>query len=815
MSTTWLLRLRSCWAQRATMNKPAAASLRAVQYRSSTKSQLDRARPHICWPRPCQRPPRMATALTASADEAERAMARMLGEEAAASGSSLFAGDDNIRVAARIRPMSAKEVAADPRQAIKQFGPRSVQCLTEGSEHRFTFDRVFSPFDTQEAVYEQIGAPIVDAVMEGINGAIFAYGQTGSGKTFSMEGGEDDERGIIPRLLESLFARFRNPQIEFDVRCSCVEIYNETVFDLITYGKNNVEIWEDKDRGLTLMGATEVPIVSCAAALALFREAVKNRHTYETAMNATSSRSHCVFVLTVAKRVRSETATTFCQLYLADLAGSERVAKTQVSGDRLGEAKYINKSLLALGKVISALSDPGRDETAAGARAGRAAAGGAGSAAGHIPYRDSKLTRLLQNSLGGNSRTVLLIALSPSAWNASESLGTLRFGDMSSRIQNTAVARTLVSEERLADMIALARERRTRNDTMLQRCEAQAHQFYELFEALGVSRAEVAKLAGRGLGRAEAGMAAAEAARGEELDEQWTGSSSGAGAVTPIAASVAAAASSAAAAMAAEAPRTGRHARASARATAAGVSRRITPSGGGSMESARRASNPSVRPATVAASRGAGSPGRSPGSFAGSPRHARGSHPEASSALSPRHGAALPAGDGLAAAPSPAGSGRPRTAAAQCQPNLPGKAGRQRRSSARMSPARSRSRPGSKRRTDEFLARMADLQRQKEDSIVAGRERLLVDATKAAAVSGAGVDDADESPPRTLPPRNQAASAGPRLFGDSVERQKRQEQARIAAGRIVYDKHPRKPVPKAVPEERAGGPGLVALLSAD
>lgn len=272
-------------------------------------------------------------------------------------------------------------------------------------------------------------------------------------------------RGIIPRLLESLFARFRNPQIEFDVRCSCVEIYNETVFDLITYGKNNVEIWEDKDRGLTLMGATEVPIVSCAAALALVREAVKNRHTYETAMNATSSRSHCVFVLTVAKRVRSETATTFCQLYLADLAGSERVAKTQVSGDRLGEAKYINKSLLALGKVISALSDPGRDETAAGARAGRGAAGGAGSAAGHIPYRDSKLTRLLQNSLGGNSRTVLLIALSPSAWNASESLGTLRFGDMSSRIQNTAVARTLVSEERLADMIALARERRTRNDS--------------------------------------------------------------------------------------------------------------------------------------------------------------------------------------------------------------------------------------------------------------------------------------------------------------------------------------------------------------
>ncbi|KAA0172744.1 hypothetical protein FNF27_05724 [Cafeteria roenbergensis] len=528
----------------------------------------------------CRRP------LTASADEAERAMARMLGEEAAASGSSLFAGDDNIRVAARIRPMSAKEVAADPRQAIKQFGPRSVQCLTEGSEHRFTFDRVFSPFDTQEAVYEQIGAPIVDAVMEGINGAIFAYGQTGSGKTFSMEGGEDDERGIIPRLLESLFARFRNPQIEFDVRCSCVEIYNETVFDLITYGKNNVEIWEDKDRGLTLMGATEVPIVSCAAALALFREAVKNRHTYETAMNATSSRSHCVFVLTVAKRVRSETATTFCQLYLADLAGSERVAKTQVSGDRLGEAKYINKSLLALGKVISALSDPGRDETAAGARAGRGAAGGAGSAAGHIPYRDSKLTRLLQNSLGGNSRTVLLIALSPSAWNASESLGTLRFGDMSSRIQNTAVARTLVSEERLADMIALARERRTRNDTMLQRCEAQAHQFYELFEALGVSRAEVAKLAGRGLGRAEAGMAAAEAARGEELDEQWTGS-------------------------------------------------------------------------------------------------------------------------------------------------------------------------------------------------------------------------------------NQAAGAASRRFGDSVERQKRQEQPRIAAGRIVYDKHPRRPVPKAVPEERAGGPGLVALLSAD
>lgn len=272
-------------------------------------------------------------------------------------------------------------------------------------------------------------------------------------------------RGIIPRLFESLFARFRNPQIEFDVRCSCVEIYNENVFDLITFGKNNVEIWEDKDRGLTLMGATEVPIVSCAAALALFREAVKNRHTYETAMNATSSRSHCVFVLTVAKRLRTEAATTFCQLYLADLAGSERVAKTQVSGDRLGEAKYINKSLLALGKVISALSDPSRAKVAASA--GGAAGGGASSPSGHIPYRDSKLTRLLQNSLGGNSRTVLLVALSPSAWNASESLGTLRFGDMSSRIQNTAVARTLVSEARLAEMIAVARERRARNESEL------------------------------------------------------------------------------------------------------------------------------------------------------------------------------------------------------------------------------------------------------------------------------------------------------------------------------------------------------------
>jgi kinesin family member 5 len=249
--------------------------------------------------------------------------------------------------------------------------------------------------------------------------------------------------GIIPRLFDSLFARLRASRAQFDVRCTAVEIYNERVFDLITFGKDGVEIWEDEDRGLTLTGATEVPVFSGKGANTLFRDAVKNRKTYETNMNAVSSRSHCVFILTIAKRAQGGGGTTFCQLYLADLAGSERVWKTGADGDRLDEAKYINKSLLALGQVISALADEDKK---------------------HVPYRDSKLTRLLQNSLGGNSRTALVITLSPSGYNARESLGTCRFGDLSSRIKNTAVANTIVTEDQLEDMLALSREKRTRNE---------------------------------------------------------------------------------------------------------------------------------------------------------------------------------------------------------------------------------------------------------------------------------------------------------------------------------------------------------------
>jgi len=246
-------------------------------------------------------------------------------------------------------------------------------------------------------------------------------------------------------MFRLLFEQLRRSGAESDVRCSCVEIYNERIFDLINFSRTSVDVWSDEARGLVLTGASEVPVLSGGAALRLFRQAVTNRKTYETAMNATSSRSHCVFLLTVGKRLPGEAAATCSQLYLVDLAGSERVSKTHVDGERLGEAKHINRSLLALGKVISALS-------------------GAAADSDHVPYRDSQLTRLLQNSLGGNSRTVLAVTLSPSAWNAGESLGTLRFGDMSRRIQNTAVKNTVVGEAALSDMIALAREHRARNE---------------------------------------------------------------------------------------------------------------------------------------------------------------------------------------------------------------------------------------------------------------------------------------------------------------------------------------------------------------
>lgn len=266
--------------------------------------------------------------------------------------------------------------------------------------------------------------------MAGYNATIFAYGQTSSGKTYTMEGASIDDpelRGIIPRTATEIFNNVMaaDENIEFIVKVSYIEIYMERIRDLLDPYKSkvNLQVREDHQRGIFVEGMTEVCVTSDEELLSTMRDGAANRAVAATGMNEGSSRSHSVFMVTLYQRNLVNQATKAGKLYLVDLAGSEMVRKTGASGRQLEEAKTINKSLSALGMVINALTDPNSS---------------------HVPYRDSKLTRVLQESLGGNSRTNLIINVSPSSYNTSETLSTLRFGNRAKSIKNKAV----VNEER-------------------------------------------------------------------------------------------------------------------------------------------------------------------------------------------------------------------------------------------------------------------------------------------------------------------------------------------------------------------------------
>lgn len=263
------------------------------------------------------------------------------------------------------------------------------------------------------------------------------YGQTGSGKTFTMMGPpvpgrkgrflvHGEERGIIPRMMGDVFTHLGllDPDSYFyEVRCSYIEIYMEVLRDLLMPERRPLTLREDALTGVTYTDGTEVPCETPADVVRLLEQGALNRATAATAANPDSSRSHAVFTATVFVRDLARGTMRSSQLYLVDLAGSERQDKTGATGSTLREASMINRSLLSLGNVIVALTTP---------RRGRGAA--------FIPYRDSKLTYLLKNSFGGNSRTTLIINASPHSYNASETLSTLRFGDRASTVANKPVA---------------------------------------------------------------------------------------------------------------------------------------------------------------------------------------------------------------------------------------------------------------------------------------------------------------------------------------------------------------------------------------
>ena len=327
-----------------------------------------------------------------------------------------------IKVVCRFRPLNAKELQISNSICVDILpGKRSVS-VPQGncSPLVFTLDYIFSPSVSQEEVYEISSKSIIEAVLEGFNGTVLAYGQTSSGKTFTMSGASfynHETMGIIPRMISHVFDHIScaDEHLEFTVKVGYCEIYMERVKDLLDPHRENLKIHEDKIKGIYIGDLTEV-YTNCENDVhELMKQGGDNREVGYTDMNAGSSRSHAIFLVTITQTNTKNFSTKVGKLYLVDLAGSEKISKTGATGKRLEEAKTINKSLTVLGIVINNLTD---------------------GKSSHIPYRDSKLTRILQDSLGGNSKTALIVTCSPSIYNLDETIGTLRFGVRAKSVKN-------------------------------------------------------------------------------------------------------------------------------------------------------------------------------------------------------------------------------------------------------------------------------------------------------------------------------------------------------------------------------------------
>lgn len=292
----------------------------------------------------------------------------------------------------------------------------------------------------QTDVFDFSIRPTVDDILNGYNGTVFAYGQTGAGKSYTMMGpdiDDEDQKGIIPRIVEQIFTSIltSSGNIEYTVRVSYMEIYMERIRDLLVPQNDNLPIHEEKSRGVYVKGLLEVYVSSVPEVYEVMRRGGTARAVAATNMNQESSRSHSIFVITVTQKNVETGSSKTGTLFLVDLAGSEKVGKTGASGQTLEEAKKINKSLSSLGNVINALTD---------------------GKSSHIPYRDSKLTRILQESLGGNSRTTLIINCSPSSYNDQETMSTLRFGTRAKSIKNKAKVNAELSPAELKIMLKKA-----------------------------------------------------------------------------------------------------------------------------------------------------------------------------------------------------------------------------------------------------------------------------------------------------------------------------------------------------------------------
>ncbi|KAM6169429.1 kinesin-like protein KIF15 [Rhynchocyon petersi] len=344
---------------------------------------------------------------------------------------------DAIKVFVRVRPLAEGPGSADGEQnlCLSVLSSTTLRLHSNPEPKTFTFDHVADIDITQESVFSTVAKSIVESCMSGYNGTIFAYGQTGSGKTFTMMGPPDSDnfshnlRGVIPRSFEYLFFLIEREKEKagagksFLCKCSFIEIYNEQIYDLLDSASAGLYLREHIKKGVFVVGAVEQVVTSAAEAYQVLSGGWRNRRVASTSMNRESSRSHAVFTITIESMEKSNETVNIrtSLLNMVDLAGSERQKDTHAEGMRLKEAGNINRSLSCLGQVITALVDVGNGKQR------------------HVCYRDSKLTFLLRDSLGGNAKTAIIANVHPGSRCFGETLSTLNFAQRAKLIKNKAV----------------------------------------------------------------------------------------------------------------------------------------------------------------------------------------------------------------------------------------------------------------------------------------------------------------------------------------------------------------------------------------
>lgn len=352
---------------------------------------------------------------------------------------SLSVDGDSIKVYVRVRPLVKNPglpLDGDQGLCLTVTSPNAIRFCSKPEPKVFTYDHVADMDTTQEAVFSAVGRGIIESCMNGYNGTIFAYGQTGSGKTFTMLGPSEESgnsthnlRGIIPRSFEYLFYLINREKEKagegksFLCKCSFIEIYNEQIFDLLDPASSGLFLRENIKTGVFVEGVIEQVVTSAAEAYQVLSVGWRNRSVASTSMNRESSRSHAVFALAIESKEKTSALVNIrmSRLNLVDLAGSERQKDSQAEGQRLKEASNINRSLSCLGHVIMGLGDVANGKSR------------------HISYRDSKLTFLLRDSLGGNAKTYIIANVHPGSKCFGETLSTLQFARRAKLIKNKAV----------------------------------------------------------------------------------------------------------------------------------------------------------------------------------------------------------------------------------------------------------------------------------------------------------------------------------------------------------------------------------------